>query len=562
MNKIKYTLFLILFIINSALLSQVNWNNNSVYTTGHASSLGQNNASNGWASFSSGSNSSATGDFSTAIGIYAISIGDDGFAFGGKVKNAAGGSFTIGRGYLPSGLYLTNGIQNTMMIGFNSTAPTLFISESESDAQNTDRTGKIGIGNMTNPQAKLHIYADENENASLFLQPSNWGTYLPTLAFGNSLNLITADATFGMIYRTGRFHSFMEGNVGIGIEEPEFTLDVRGDVNFSGNLLHNGTVVSSPWTQLENSIYYLGDNVGIGTSKPLSRLEIVGPVSIGYNVVPPAENTLIVEGKIGIGTFAPEVDLDVKGKIKTSEFQLVNGNLNGNILQCDNDGNATWVDPSLINDGDWTLLANNLYVDESRNVGIGTSTPVFPLEVIGDTKISGSIYGAHNDWQSLKLYGGTNTADGAYMTLASNYNETASIKLFARGTSGRIEFHNYERQVMSVRADGNIYLGSPENESNIYVNGEVNAYLVRVKNDLGWWDKVFDEEYELMSLYDLEQFIKQNKHLPDIPTNSEVKEDGIELAEMNALLLKKIEELTLYILNQEKRIRDLEEITK
>ncbi|NOY49361.1 MAG: hypothetical protein GXO88_02155 [Chlorobi bacterium] len=100
MNKIKYTLFSIFSIINSVLFSQVNLYNNTVYANGHASSLGQNNISNGWASFSSGSNSSATGDFSTAIGYYAISIGDDGFAFGGKVKSAAGG-------YKPPSKYIT-----------------------------------------------------------------------------------------------------------------------------------------------------------------------------------------------------------------------------------------------------------------------------------------------------------------------------------------------------------------------------------------------------------------------------------------------------------------------
>ena len=75
-----------------------------------------------------------------------------------------------------------------------------------------------------------------------------------------------------------------------------------------------------------------------------------------------------------------------------------------------------------------------------------------------------------------------------------------------------------------------------------------------------WWDEVFDESYKLMPLHQLESYIENNNHLPDIPTEKDVIENGIKLGEMNALLLKKIEELTLYIIKQEKRITALENI--
>jgi hypothetical protein len=69
---------------------------------------------------------------------------------------------------------------------------------------------------------------------------------------------------------------------------------------------------------------------------------------------------------------------------------------------------------------------------------------------------------------------------------------------------------------------------------------------------------VFDEDYDLMSLSEVESFIKENKHLPDVPSAKEVKKDGLDVAEMNATLLKKVEELTLHIIELEKKVNELQ----
>jgi len=74
----------------------------------------------------------------------------------------------------------------------------------------------------------------------------------------------------------------------------------------------------------------------------------------------------------------------------------------------------------------------------------------------------------------------------------------------------------------------------------------------------GWADYVFAEGYNLMPLTQVEQFIKQNGHLPEVPTTAEAIANGIELKEMNILLLKKVEELTLYSIELQKRIEALE----
>jgi len=74
----------------------------------------------------------------------------------------------------------------------------------------------------------------------------------------------------------------------------------------------------------------------------------------------------------------------------------------------------------------------------------------------------------------------------------------------------------------------------------------------------GWADYVFEPDYNLMPLTEVEQFIKQNGHLPEVPTTAEAIANGIELKEMNILLLKKVEELTLYSIELQKRIEALE----
>ncbi len=79
----------------------------------------------------------------------------------------------------------------------------------------------------------------------------------------------------------------------------------------------------------------------------------------------------------------------------------------------------------------------------------------------------------------------------------------------------------------------------------------------RVLKQPFWPDEVFEKDYPLMPLDSLENYIKTHKHLPEIPTKETIQKEGIDVGAMNALLLKKIEELTLYILQQQKEIERL-----
>jgi len=115
--------------------------------------------------------------------------------------------------------------------------------------------------------------------------------------------------------------------------------------------------------------------------------------------------------------------------------------------------------------------------------------------------------------------------------------------------------------------DGKSFIGFADDANGIWLkifnnkimraNGTIIASKVMVKTDV-WSDYVFNPEYKLKSLSEIDSYIKENRHLPDVPTANEVIEHGIDVAQMNAILLKKVEELTLLMINQNKTIGLLE----
>lgn len=94
------------------------------------------------------------------------------------------------------------------------------------------------------------------------------------------------------------------------------------------------------------------------------------------------------------------------------------------------------------------------------------------------------------------------------------------------------------------------------------VSGGILTEKVRVAtNGTAFWaDYVFDKSFRLKPLKEVEKFIKVNKHLPDVPSTADVTSNGIDLAETQAILLQKIEELTLYVIQQQKEIEKLKKM--
>jgi hypothetical protein len=187
--------------------------------------------------------------------------------------------------------------------------------------------------------------------------------------------------------------------------------------------------------------------------------------------------------------------------------------------------------------GDVTM-PNGLW-DRNGNVGIGTTNPVNRFQIgnnpgpgwIGNDVVISNENGAlaiHNNTSETYIWG------------------MKSIAI--RPNNG----------ILSIMAhsNGNVGIGTANPTEKLSVNGNIKAQKLIVTQN-GWADYVFDSSYQLRPLSLVEQFIKEHKHLPEVPTNNEVEKNGIDVGETQALLLKKVEELTLYIIEQNKQMTEL-----
>lgn len=110
---------------------------------------------------------------------------------------------------------------------------------------------------------------------------------------------------------------------------------------------------------------------------------------------------------------------------------------------------------------------------------------------------------------------------------------------------------------LEISNSGNVGIGVTSPSSKLEVNGTIRSKKVKVEAS-PWPDYVFSNEYELRGLEELESFIQQNGHLPEVPSEQEVKTTGQDLGQVQAVLLKKIEELTLYLIEEQKQRKKLE----
>ncbi|WP_286863341.1 MULTISPECIES: hypothetical protein [Sphingobacterium] len=116
----------------------------------------------------------------------------------------------------------------------------------------------------------------------------------------------------------------------------------------------------------------------------------------------------------------------------------------------------------------------------------------------------------------------------------------------------------YDQTFMAFLPEGNIGIGTITPKEKLSVNGKIRAHEVKVETS-NWPDYVFEEDYKLPSLTELETYLKANKHLPEIPTAQEVESKGIQVGDMINKLLKKNEELTLHAIENEKKRLALED---
>jgi len=129
--------------------------------------------------------------------------------------------------------------------------------------------------------------------------------------------------------------------------------------------------------------------------------------------------------------------------------------------------------------------------------------------------------------------------------------QTGGGKGFGIKVNSNMDWVNVSNPEFYIEQNGNVGIGTTSPSNKLDVAGTIRAEEVKVET--GWADYVFKEDYNLKSLDEVSTFITENGHLPNIPTAKEVKENGIKLGEMNAKLLEKIEELTLYVIEQNEK---------
>lgn len=205
---------------------------------------------------------------------------------------------------------------------------------------------------------------------------------------------------------------------------------------------------------------------------------------------------------------------------------------------------AQWLPPG--------ATTGNIYNSNSGNVGIGTSSPTSKMEVRGPSiRISdmairyleisqddqGQPYG--RNWTN-SYAGGRQFKLTGWSHLPDN---TGSLQ------KDIVHFDGYNLLLLKDNG-GSVGIGTSKPDAALAVKGAIHAYEVRVDLNVPGPDYVFEESYPLTTLKKLNEYIQQNKHLPEIPSACFLEENGVNLGEMNMLLLKKVEELTLYAIDQ------------
>lgn len=265
------------------------------------------------------------------------------------------------------------------------------------------------------------------------------------------------------------------------------------------------------------------------------------------------------------------------------------------------------VNQQLFAQGSWSpLTGGNFWSTNTGSIGINTTTPAvaYKLDVNGQVRVNGILAlrgtqtaqnlilaneDADNSGLIIRAGNGANLLF-SQIEVTGNWNGTAAV-------GGKLAFSTTGVERMRITNTGSIGIGTStpntnaqmEIAGNIFAGGKViigltglsavdynnkinsasmpyslavngNAIFnrVRVKLYANWPDYVFDENYHLLPIEQLERFIKKEKHLPNITPAAEAEKDGIDIATTQRQLLQKIEELTLYIIEQNKRIDRLE----
>lgn len=286
----------------------------------------------------------------------------------------------------------------------------------------------------------------------------------------------------------------------------------------------------------QSNVFPATGNVGINIPSPDQKL-VVSSGNIKVFNAGPYPYGIVIDQNFS-GNWAREFGLSYNGKGKMAAFGVYAADsifkyayIGGNTT-----ANSPYGQP-------WMVF------DTASNVGVGFTVPKDLLharrDVLGTTFIH-----VQNNYENTAM-----TARAGYAISTQN----GTWRLTAARGGGFSITSPEAADIFWVTNQGNFGMGTKTPGTHkLAVEGTIGARKVKV-TQTAWADFVFDPEYKLMPLADLEQFIRRNRHLPEIPSAATVAQDGLDLGEINRRLLQKVEEQALYIIEMNKKLEALSE---
>lgn len=413
---------------------------------------------------------------------------------------------------------------------------------------NTTSPGSLMEIKSISGTADLELNASAGNNAVLRLTRSSNSTAAAVrFRSGNTLQWDMgnfSDNIFKIIHVPGNSTVFSiddaSRNVGIGTNDYSNALNVGGNIGAAGAVISKQTVNGGFLFEDRSANAYGGWAWYADAGKAnLFRYGGLG------NAV-----TVDATGKMGLGLTTPTSPLSFPASLgkKISLYPGTTGDAGlsvfGNEFRIHSDYNG--ADITFGYDNFTNGFTERVRMKANGNVGIGTNAPAYLMDVNGRMRLR------HNGASSGVWFNSSTNTEASFIGQYTN-------NLWGIFTGGAWKF--------AVNAtDGSVMLGSNNLDGEVLTNasgyklkvfGKIIGEEVRVQLKSAWPDYVFADDYSLRPLAEVEQFIKYNKHLPNIPSAAEVQQDGQMLGEIQSKLVEKVEELTLYIIDLKKEIEQL-----